>query len=58
MEYKGFTGLFDYSHEDCLFYGSIIRNDGIISYEGRSLKELKEDFHKAVDLYLKKQNNI
>ena len=52
MEYKGFIGTYDYSHEDQLFYGSIIHKNRIISYEGRTLKELREDFKRAVDLYL------
>jgi len=52
MEYKGFIGTYEYDCENYLFYGSIIA-DKIISYEGRTLKEIEIDFKRAVDEYLK-----
>ena len=53
LEYKGFYGTVEYSSDDDVLYGKVIGLDhSLISYEGRSLIELKKDFHDAVDDYL------
>lgn len=57
LEYKGFYGTVEYSSEDDILHGKVIGLEhSLISYEGRSLKELKKDFHDAVDDYL--DNNV
>ena len=52
LEYKGYTGSIEYSKEDDLLYGKILGIRGLISYEGRTGKELEEDFKEAIDNYL------
>jgi len=52
MEYKGYLGSIEYSKEDDCLYGKVQGIRGLISYEGESLKELKESFHYMVDDYL------
>ena len=53
MFYKGYWAEIKYSDEDECFYGSIegLKND-YISFEGKSVKELKKDFKDAIDDYL------
>ena len=58
LEYKGFYGTVEYSSDDDVLYGKVIGLDhSLISYEGRSLIELKKDFHDAVDDYLDSNKN-
>ncbi len=52
LEYKGYTGSIEYSKEDDLLYGKILGIRGLISYEGRTGKELEGDFKEAIDAYL------
>ncbi len=52
MEYKGYVGSVEFSEEDSLFYGKVIGVRALISYEGATVTELIEDFHRAVEDYL------
>jgi predicted HicB family RNase H-like nuclease len=52
LEYKGYTGSIEYSKEDDLLYGKILGIKGLISYEGKTGKELESDFKGAIDTYL------
>ena len=52
LEYKGYTGSIEYSKEDDLLYGKVLGINGLISYEGKTGKELENDFKEAVDTYL------
>ena len=52
LEYKSYTGSIEYSKEDDLLYGKILGIKGLISYEGKTGKELEEDFKEAIDTYL------
>lgn len=52
--YKGYTGSVEYSAEDDCLYGKVQGLHGtLISYEGSSVDEIKEDFEGAVDDYLR-----
>lgn len=52
MEYKGYVGSVEYSEDDGLLYGKVHGIRSLLSYEGNSVAELKEDFHEVVDAYL------
>lgn len=52
MEYKGYVGSVEFSEEDGLLYGKVQGIRALLSYEGNSVAELKEDFHEVVDAYL------
>ena len=52
LEYKGYTGSIEYSKEDDLLYGKVLGIQGLISYEGKTGKELEVDFKEAIDSYL------
>lgn len=53
LEYKGYTGSIEYSKEDDLLYGKVLGIRGLISYEGKTGKELEIDFKEAIKVYLK-----
>lgn len=53
IQYKGYVGSVEFSEEDGIFYGKVMGIRSLISYEGESAGELLDDFHDAVDDYLK-----
>lgn len=52
MEYKGYVGTVEFSAEDNILFGKVIGINGLVSYEGDSIRTLREDFKAAVDDYL------
>lgn len=48
MEYRGYTGTVEYSEEDNILFGKVLGIRALISYEGESISQLKEDFHSKV----------
>ena len=50
--YKGYHGTVAYSEKDQVFYGKIEGINGLVNFEGDSVKELTAVFHEAVDDYL------
>ena len=52
LSYKGFMGTVNFSEKDSVFFGKIEGIDGLVNFEGESVKELTEAFHEAVDDYL------
>ena len=53
LHYKGYTARPEYSVEDRVFYGTILGIDDMVDFQSESAKDLEEQFHKAVDDYLK-----
>jgi predicted HicB family RNase H-like nuclease len=53
LEYKGYYGFIKYNDEDECFYGKVegLRKS-LILFEGKSVKELKQDFERAIDEHL------
>lgn len=52
LEYKGYYGTVDYSAADNVLFGKVLGIRSLISYEGDSLQQLKEDFEGAIVDYL------
>ena len=52
MTYKGYLGLVAFSEKDNVFFGKIEGINGLVNFEGESVRELTEAFHEAVDDYL------
>ena len=52
LTYKGYMGSVNFSEKDSVFFGKIEGIDGLVNFEGESVKELTEAFHEAVDDYL------
>ena len=52
MTYKGYLGSVNYSEKDQVIFGKVEGINGLVNFEGESVKELTEAFHEAVDDYL------
>lgn len=52
MSYKGYLGSVAFSEQDGVFYGKVEGINGLVNFEGESVKELTDAFHEAVDDYL------
>ena len=60
LEYKGYRGSIEVDTEADILYGHVqnLKNpNDIVSYEGETIKELKNDFHNAIDDYLASFDN-
>ena len=59
MKYKGYWAEITYSDEDECFCGKIegLKNT-VISFEGKTVKELKKDFKDAIESYLQSCNDL
>ena len=51
MEYKGYLGSVEFSEEEAVFFGKIMNIRSLISYEGKNVMEVSEQFREAVDEY-------
>ncbi len=57
LKYNGYTGTVEYSEEDNCLFGKVIgMSKNIITYEGKTIEELKKDFEAGIDLYLESCN--
>ena len=52
MKYKDFYGSVEYSATDECFFGKIIGTTDLITFEGKSVDNLKKAFFEAVEDYL------
>ncbi len=52
LEYKGFVGTVEFSASDNILFGKVLGVNGLLSYEGKNITELRNDFEKAVDDYI------
>ena len=52
MSYKGYLGSVNYSDKDQVFFVKVEGINGLVNFEGESVKELTSAFHEAVDDYL------
>lgn len=52
LSYKGYIGSVNFSEKDNVFFGKIEGINGLVNFEGESVKELMAAFHEAVDDYL------
>ena len=52
MEYKGYTGIVEFDDEADIFHGEVANLRDVITFQGRSVDELREAFEGSVDDYL------
>lgn len=52
MEYQGYIGIVEFDGEAELFHGEVINTRDVITFQGKSVHELKQAFHASVDDYL------
>ncbi len=52
MNYKGFSAKVEFSADDDVFFGRLLGIDDIVTFEGRTVDELKQAFREAVDFHI------
>ncbi|NDV27219.1 type II toxin-antitoxin system HicB family antitoxin [Desulfovibrio sp. JC010] len=52
IQYKGYLGKFDYDPEADIFHGEVINLKDVITFQGRSIDELKTALAESVEDYL------
>ena len=52
MTYKGYMARIEFDERDNIFAGRIIGIMDSITFHGETVKELKTDFHAAIDHYI------
>jgi predicted HicB family RNase H-like nuclease len=52
LHYNGYVGSVKFIEDKEFFYGKLEFINDLITFQGTSVKELKEDFQKAVDEYI------
>lgn len=52
LTYKGYLGTVNFSAESEVFYGKVHGINDLVTFEGKSVKELKNAFNDSVDDYL------
>jgi len=52
IEYKGYTGVFEFDPSVDAFHGRVIGLQDIVTFEGRSVEELRVEMEASVDDYL------
>ena len=52
MEYKGYVATVEFDDDADVFHGEVINTRDVITFQGTSVKELRREFEKSVDVYL------
>ena len=52
MSYKGYIGDVEYDHEAKIFHGRVIGVKDIVTFQGKSAKEIEKAFRESIDDYL------
>lgn len=52
MKYKGYFGEITYDDKAQLFHGEVIGLKDVITFQGKSVNELKKAFHDSINDYL------
>ena len=52
MQYKGYTGKVEFDDEAEIFHGEVIGLRDVITFQGRTVDEVKGAFRESVDDYL------
>ena len=52
MNYKGYSGTVKFDDEAEIFHGELLGIRDVITFQGRSVEELKAAFQESIDAYL------
>ncbi len=52
MKYKGYEAIVEFDEVDELFFGNVINTRDVISFDGKTVDELKQSFEAVIDEYL------
>lgn len=52
MQYKGYNGRVEFDDEADIFHGEVLGLRDVITFQGRTVDEVKQAFHDSVEDYL------
>lgn len=52
MQYKGYIGVVEYDDEADIFHGEVINVRDVVTFQGKSVDEIKQAFHDSIEDYL------
>ena len=52
LTYKGYQGYFEYDAEADIFHGDVLHINDVITFQGRSIDELKAALAESIEVYL------
>lgn len=52
MEYKAYIGKVEFDDEASIFHGEVINTRDVITFQGKSVTEIRKSFRDSVDDYL------
>lgn len=52
LTYKGYQGSFEYDPDADIFHGDVLHINDVITFQGRSIDELKQALADSVEIYL------
>lgn len=52
MEYKNYYGAVDYDDEAQIFHGEVLNLRDVITFQGKTVKELRRAFEESINDYL------
>ena len=52
MKYKGYEATIEFDEIDEVFFGNVINTRDVISFDGKTVNELKQSFEAVIDEYL------
>ena len=52
LTYKGYQGSFEYDPDADIFHGDVLHINDVVTFQGRSIDELKEALAESIDVYL------
>ena len=52
LTYKGYQGSFEYDPDADIFHGDVLHLTDVITFQGRSIDELKEALAESIEVYL------
>jgi predicted HicB family RNase H-like nuclease len=52
MEYKGYVGKVEFDDEAGIFHGEVLDTRDVITFQGKTVAELKTAFQESIDDYL------
>ncbi len=52
LSYKGYQGSFEYDPDADIFHGDVLHINDVVTFQGRSIDELKAALAESIDVYL------
>jgi len=52
LKYKGYTGSVEFDEESGIFHGEVLDPRDVVTFQGKSVEEIKKAFRDSIDDYL------